>query len=526
MSQPAASRPPLAGLLSVGGLTLVSRVLGLARDIGMAAAFGGGPVLDAFTVAFRLPNLTRRLFGEGAFSAAFLPVFVRELRAGGTPAAWRIATAVFVLLAIGLTVLTAVAEAGLWLTWGWTASPETRLLVSLTAVLFPYQIALCIAAQAAAVLHAFDRFALPAILPVVMNLAWLAALVCLVPRLNSIAGAHAVAAAVTLSGLLQLGLILPALRGVGFEYVWEPAAARPAVREILAALAPVLLGLSVTEINGLADSLFAWLLTAETGTTPTAWQPLHSGTAAALYLGQRLYQFPLGVFGVALGTVLFPRLARHAAAGRLTDLRDDLTMGLSLSIAVGVPASVGLLLLASPLSVAFFRHGAFDAADAARTAAAVAAYAAGIWAYIALLIAHRGFYAVGDRLTPLYMGCASALVNLLLNTTLVWKYGATGLAAATSLAAAGQLGLLLFALHRRGLAPGWLHLGATATRAALATAAMAVACVLLRDAPFYPPGTVGQLLAVLVPLSGGAAVYAAAATLLGLGDLRQLLPRR
>ncbi|MDQ3332983.1 MAG: hypothetical protein M3552_20425, partial [Planctomycetota bacterium] len=273
---------PLAGLLRVSGLTFVSRIFGLVRDAAMAAAFGNGPILDAFTVAFRLPNVTRRLFGEAAFSTAFLPVFVRELHEGGRDAGWKLATAILVVTAASVTAITIVAEVALLAFWSVTDSAETALLLGLTATLFPYQIFLCIAAQAAAVLHAYGRFTLPAMLPILGNVIWLIVLAVVMATVSSDVGrVYAVSAGVVLAGATQFLFTLPALRWLGFRFLWDWPAARPRVREISLAILPVLAGLSVMEMNSLADGFFAWLLTApaDAVTVDTLRYPLEPGTA-------------------------------------------------------------------------------------------------------------------------------------------------------------------------------------------------------------------------------------------------------
>jgi putative peptidoglycan lipid II flippase len=524
----AVSSRPLAGVLRVSGLTLISRVFGLIRDAAMAAAFGNGPVLDAFSVAFRLPNVTRRLFGEAAFSTAFLPVFVQELHEGGRDAGWKLATAILVVTAAAVTTVTLVAEVVVLAWWSVETSPETSLLLGLVAVLFPYQIFLCIAAQAAAVLHAYGRFALPAILPIVGNIVWLAVLAAALRFFESdVVRIYVVSTGVVLAGAVQFALSLPALKWLGFQFRWDWAAARPRVRQVAFAVLPVLAGLSVNELNSLADGFFAWLLTppADAVSANLARYPLAPGSAAALYLGQRLYQFPLGVFGVALGTVLFPQLARHAAAGRTAALRDDLALGLKLALAIGMPASVGLMLTAGPLVDALFRYGQFDAGDAAQTAAAIAGYSVGVWAYIALLIINRGFYAVGDRMAPLKAGMIATVFNVAISIGMAWPFGATGLAAGTSLAAIVQVGISLMALRHHQLAPRLETVWPTVVKSAAATFAMAAACLALRQL-IWSDDLAGRALSLAVPVAGGAGVYLATAKIVSLDEVWLLIPGR
>ncbi len=364
-----------------GSSTLASRVLGMFREIASARLFGLGPVWDAFSFAFVIPNLSRRLFGEGALSAAFLPVFARQMESDPKPrwATIRVATRqppVFSgLLSAFLTGLVLFGELLLWgLSYVYAGHAETQLMLGLTAVMLPYALLICLAAQVTAVLHALGHFTWPALVPVVLNLCWIASIWLVDPLFdpNRVAQVYALAVCIVVAGVLQLGAC-NGRRCVGFGFRvdrrWKLI--RPAVREIVRAMLPVTLGLSITQINTVLDRLIAWSLTA-----PVAGEavralpgglahPLAPGAVSALYFGERIYQFPLGVFGVALGTVLFPLLSRHAARGELGRVRDDLSLGLRLVIAIGLPASAGLALVAEPLMRLLFQHGDFTAADTA-----------------------------------------------------------------------------------------------------------------------------------------------------------------
>lgn len=527
-----------SGLRVVSLFTLLSRVLGLVRDVGMAALFGNGAVLDAFSVAFRVPNLSRRLFGEGALTAAFLPVFVREMEHEGRESAWKLASAVFTALAVALVVLVLLGELALWgasVLWG--SSPEAGLLISLTALMLPYLILICLAAQVSAVLHALGHFTWPALLPVLLNLVWLAGLWWVAPQFDSkTAQIYVVSACVLVGGCLQLAAPLPTLfrlrrdRSARTTH-HSPFTSHHRVREIARAMLPILVGLSVTQINTLADSLIAWGFSQpaagpERMSLPgePAW-PMQTGTASALYFGQRMYQFPLGVFGVALGTVLFPLLSRHAGRGRLDLLRDDLSLGLRLVIAVGLPASVGLVLLAEPLTALLFQHGEFDAEDARQTAAMIAAYGVGVWAYSGLLIIHRGYYAIGDRQTPLRIGLVAVALNLVLNFTLIWPLGGEGLALATSVSAIVQVAAATWFIQARIGRVGWGGLTGSFARAAAATGIMAAVC-LLALAALEPSGSLsGRAIRVIVPVTCAILTYFAAAKVLKLDEVWLLFRR-
>ena len=249
-----------SGLRIVSVLTLLSRILGLVRDIGMATVFGGGALFDAFTVAFRIPNLARRLFGEGALTTAFLPAFVRERQQNGVQSSWQLASAVLILLAVllgGMVLVADVALAGVLVAFAW--SEEARLLISLTAIMFPYLVLICMATQISAILNALEHFAVPAVLPVALNVAWIAAIWGVCPLFESAdTQIHAIAISVVVGGVIQLGIAWPTLRRFGFRFAPNWRDANDKVKDIGRGMVPILLGLSITQLNTLADSLIAW----------------------------------------------------------------------------------------------------------------------------------------------------------------------------------------------------------------------------------------------------------------------------
>ncbi len=514
--------------------TIVSRVLGLLRDQAMGAIFGAGPILDSFTVAFRLPNLARVLLGEGALTTAFLPVFVKELNEEGQESAARTMWAVFVVLMAVLCGGAVVTEGLLWgIGWVFELSDQARLLRNLTALLLPYVILICLAAQLSAVLNALGQFLWPALVPVVLNVAWLAALWCLVPlwpdATNQI---YVTALVVVVAGGLQLVFPLPALSRCGFGYRSDWRLALGRVWQIARDMLPVVIGLSITQINAVLDSFVAWGFTQPVGGGPlmplpgSPPYPLAAGTATALYLGQRLYQFPLGVFGVALGTVLFPLLTMHAQRGESDKLRADLSLGVRLVLAIGIPASVGLVLVAHPLATLFFQYGKFDAEDARQTGDMIACYGSGVWAYCGLLILQRGFYAVEDRLTPMYVGLGALLLNVVLNVSLIWPLGGRGLAISTALVAAIQCLVTAWLLQRRVGSLLWSEITVTLTKTAIAAGAMAVVCWLLLQGESGNGGLTSRGLKLALPLVVGSAAYFGVAWLVRLREPWMLLSSR
>ncbi len=492
----------------------------------MGAIFGAGPILDAFTVAFRLPNLARVLLGEGAMTTAFLPVFVKELNDGGRESAARTTWAVFVVLASVLCGGVIVAECLLWgIGFVFELSDQARLLRNLTALLLPYVVLICLAAQLSAVLNALGRFLWPALVPVVLNVAWLAALWCLVPLWpDATRQIYVTALVVVVAGGLQLLFPLPALASNGFGYRSDWGAALNQVWKIARDMLPVVIGLSVTQLNAVLDSFVAWGFTQPAGSGPlmplpgSPAYPLTEGTATALYLGQRLYQFPLGVFGVALGTVLFPLLTSHAQRGETDKLRADLSLGVRLVLAIGIPASVGLMLIAHPLATLFFQYGKFDAEAARQTGDMIACYSSGVWAYCGLLILQRGFYATGDRLTPMYVGLWALLLNVVLNVSLIWPLGGRGLALSTALVAAIQCLVTAWLLQRRVGLLHWSEIGATFTKTTIAAGAMAVVCWSSLQVALNYESLASRSIKLALPLAAGSATFFIVAWLLRLRE--------
>lgn len=526
-----------AGLRIVSLCTLLSRVLGLAREMAMAALFGNGRVLDAFTVAFAIPNLARSLFGEGALSTAFLPLLVREKERHGQEAANRLATAVFAWVVLGLSAVVAAVEILLaGVLWLLPLSSEWRLWFTLTAVMLPYLPLICLTAQIGAVLNAAGRFAWPALLPVFFNLCSLAA-IAWVQRQDWMAESQALGLAffVVATGAVQVVVPWPQLLRVGFRFDRRWREAKDRVRELAQVMIPIVLGLSITQLNTVCDRMIAFgfsrpetvaaLLDDERiETTNTDWRPLEAGTASALNQGQRLYQFPLGLLGVALGTVIFPLLTRHAERGELQALRDDLSLGLRLVMVIGLPASAGLWLLSDVLSVVIFQRGQFSPADARQTSEMIAAYGVGVWAFCGLLIVQRGFYAIGDRRTPLRIGMLVMCVNLALNLSLIWKLGGQSLALSTSLCGVLQFGLCLQKIQKPlGRLP-WKSLVSNATRAGLASAAMlGVGWWTLRVSSVGASTPKLQLMPLLVTLLASVSAYALLAFALRLDEFWMLL---
>ena len=526
-------RKLIAGLRVTSLWTLTSRMLGMVRDMATAALLGlsGSGVMDAFVIAFRIPNLFRRLFGEGALAASYLPVLTEKLESDRHDA-WRLVSVALTLFAIVLAGLVVVGELVCLVAWYFRGGdPELALLIGLTAMLLPYVLFICIAAQISATLHALGRFGLPAFIPIVLNIAWIVAAVFIAPTVSDdkATQAYVLAAAVLVGGLCQLGVQLPLLYRFGFRYDFNWSRSRAAIAQIVTSMLPMLVGLAITQINTLMDSVIAFVLSAAPGEAgPIAWlgdvvdYPMQQGAAAAIYYGERLYQFPVGILGVAVATVIFPLLSRHAARKEFDRIGPDLSIGLRLVMFLSIPAAAGLVLLAEPIARLLFERGEFTGDDAERTARMIRGYGPGVWAYCALPVVIRGFYALGNRTTPVRIGAGMVLLNLMLNLTLVWSLAEVGLAVATATSAGLQVVLLMVIFSRRFGSLDWPRLGKTLVRAVVASAAMVAVGYPLIGLLAEGPDLTTRLLRVLLPLAGCIVVYSIVYALLRGPELRML----
>ncbi|MHC4481274.1 MAG: murein biosynthesis integral membrane protein MurJ [Planctomycetota bacterium] len=517
----------------ISGLTLLSRVLGLVRDCVCAALFGAGMVWDAFSFAFRVPNLFRRLFGEGALSAAFVPAFTEHLELRGEEEAWRLAGRIAGALATVLVGLLVAAELAVWGVRGLLdLDPRWRLALALTAVTLPYMVLICLTALAGAALHSLRHFAAPALAPVVLNVCWIAAAAGVAPLVSSDPAVqiYVVAGAIPLAGVLQLALQAVALGGRGFR--WRPSlqVLHPDVRRIGRAMAPVALGMAALQINVLLDSVIAISLagppgepTFRIGSALVAY-PMQIGANSVLYYAGRLMQFPLGVFGIAVATAAFPALSRHAARKDWQGFSDSLRRSLGSVLFIGIPASVGLILVRYPAIELIFQHGAFTPEMTARTARVLFAYAAAVWAYCALHVLTRAFYGLKEAALPAKLAACMVAVNLVLNLTFVWPLGEAGLALATALCAVAQSAVLYWLLMRRLRSRPTRRLLVTLCKTVAATALMALACrMALHLLPAEAGGTAARTVRLLVPVAVGGLAYAGTAAALGTAELRDLL---
>lgn len=498
----------LGRILSVGGWTLVSRVTGFARDVATAAIVGAGPVADAFVVAFRLPNHFRAIFGEGAFNAAFIPVYgtIREER--GEDAARLFADRIFTLMLVVQVALLALAWTFMPVFVGLLApglSPEVfALAVTLTRITFPYLLLITLVTLLSAVLNAHDRFWAAAAAPILLNLSMLAALA--VAWLFPSAG-HALAVGVSVSGILQLALVwIDARRARLAPRLGRPGG-DPQISRFFRRLGPAIAGSAGVQIAMFADTIIA-------STLPT-------GALASLYYAERLYQLPLGVVGIAAGTVLLPTMSRLVAAGDPAGAQAAQNRAVGFTLALAAPCAVAFLVLPDLVVTALFARGAFDAEAARRAADVLAAYAVGLPAAVILRSTTAAFFARGDTATPLYATLLGYGANVALKIALIGPYGVAGLALATSAGAWINVGLLWMLAGRKGYARPSPALGKVLTAVVVAAAVLAGGWWWSRApavAAASGTGPVRDLVALAMLGTAGLAVYGVVL----LGSLRLL----
>ena len=501
----------------VGVFTFLSRILGLARDMLIANFFGSGMSADAFFVAFRIPNLLRRLFAEGSFSVAFIPVFTEYLQTRTREEAFLLARVVLTFLVL---VLTAVTILGIVLSplivriiapgFG-GAGEKYALTVLLTRIMFPYIFLVSVFALFMGILNSLKHFAAPAMAPVFLNLSMIAALLLLAPYMRT--PTVALAIGVIGGGILQLALQIPFLmdKGLSFAPKWNPG--HPALKKIGMLMLPTIFGSAIYQINQLVGTLLASLL--------------REGSISYLYYADRLIQFPLGVFAIAISTAVLPSLSREAADGDFDRLKETLSHALRLTMFITIPSMVGLIVLREPIVRLLFQRGAFDSFTTIMTARALLYYSLGLWAFAALRVFVSAFYSLQDTKTPVKVAVVAMVLNFVFSVILMrtpLQHG--GLALALSLASTLQLCMLIFLLRRRlGGIEGRVVVGSMA-RSFLSSLAMGV-CVYFLASKFLA-GNVARdafalALGVLIVVCAGLAVYFISAKLLGSKELSDLM---
>jgi len=513
---------------TVSGFTVLSRIVGLARDLVTVRVFGDTAIGSAFAAAFAIPNLFRRLFGEGALTAAFLPAYARHLKAD-PGLAHALATLVVGLLAAGTGAVALAGSAGvLALVFALPPQSERVLSLLLIVVMLPYMPLICVGAILGGMLQAHGRFAPWAAAPIILNACILAVALPFFAADNpDPAGwAFRIGLAVVAAGVVQVVWSLWMLRGRAH---WTPRVRNAAAetRALFARMLPALVGLGTLQLNAMLDTLIAMWPNWVGPTIAGMPYPLDPASNSILFYAQRLYQFPLGVFGIAVATVVFPELARRAEdrPGFARTLRH----GLRLSLFIALPASVGLALVRDDLIRTVFTGAGngFSDAGADRAAAVLLGYAVAVWSYSLVHVATRAFYAAGDTTTPMRLAFVTVALNLALNMLLIWPLAEAGLAWSTAIASIVQYILLARIAGRRLLAEPVLDHDTRRSfvRTLGTTIAMGLAVWAIAAAWPARDSWGSHALALAVCVAAGGVVYLAAARLVGAPELRWLLAR-
>lgn len=447
--------------------TLGSRLAGLGREILFSYFFSTGELLSAFRIAFVIPNLARRLFGEGALSAAVVPVLTRSLRENGEDSSKNLVGSLLAVLAVILGSLTLLAEL-MVLVWRLIQDDPA---IRLTAFTLPYMPMICAVALLSGVLNVRGSFAAPAAAPILFNLIVIGAtlVASFGAGLEGTALMDVLCLSVLAGGVAQLVLVTLALHRTGFFPRWGEGLRHPQVRAVFLLMAPMFLGLSAVQVNTFLDSIIAYLFIVVDG---------ERVGPAVLGYAQFLYQFPLGVFGIGLATAIFPHLSAKAADGDRLGLADAFQRGLRLSLFVALPAAVGLAFVARPLIAALYQRNEFTSEDTERVAGALICYSLGLAAYFAQHVVIRTYYALHDSKTPARIALYMVVANLGLNLVLVFPLQERGLALSTALTAYMQLLWLSVRLKRLAPEVQWRPVAASLIRSLVASTMMAAALAL------------------------------------------------
>jgi putative peptidoglycan lipid II flippase len=510
----------LPGMFKTGAGTLASRILGLVREVFTSRFFGAGVAMDMFVIAFRVPNLFRALFGEGALNASFVPVFTREsLDPAGDARR---------LLNVVMTALTALLMAitfAVWLLCGAAMFsgllPEKwRLFCLLLMILMPYLPLICLTALQGAALNVKGHFLRPAFAPTIMNLCWIVAIVLLklgrVTDLNL--GVTTLAVGVLISGVLQFAWQAVMLRrcALHFRLVWDLA--HPGLRRIVQLTLPVVVGVSVVQINTFVDSLFAQFCVRD------------AGANSALWYGNNLMQFPLGVLGTALATAVLPALAHHETVGDRKAFVGALGLSLRTAFFVSLPCVAATVALSAPIVRVLYQGGKFDATATARTAAVFLCFTVGLWAFCGVQVLARGFYAQQDTRTPRRIAVMMVGANFILNAILVWPMREAGLALASSICGVGNMTLLWVHLRRKIGPFGGRAVAVSAMKSAAAAAVAGFAgygafygTLRAVGGPAASPRAWPQILALSCGLAAVCAAFLLAAWVLRSTELREFI---
>lgn len=503
----------------IGGFTMMSRALGLVRDVLMGAFFGTSLYMSAFVVAFTIPNLFRRLFGEGALASSFIPIFIETREKEGDEAAWTMARRV---LSLAMVVFSVIVLLGVGIAWAGSSldffSEKWRMIFALSRVMFPYMMFICLAALFMGVLNSLHHFKVPAFAPCLLNICWIVTILLICPYVseNPVTRIYAVAWAVLVAGVLQMLAQLPVLQKKGFRPRFELKWDDEKIHRMLLLMGPAAFGMAVTQLNVVVDRLLAM------------W--VGDYAPAALFYAERLVYFPLGIFATSLGTVLLPAFSGFAARGELGEMRSTAERSLRHLLFVMLPAAVGLGVMAPYIFGAVFQQGKFDSTSTWMSAVALQCYAPGLVIFSLAKVVVPAFYSMQDTKTPVKVGMLALALNITLNITFILTlpqaYKHAGIALGTVLAEAFSSLVLLRTLQQRVGRIGWRNVGGTFGRALFAAAAMFAVLY------FFVPaigtatagwGKLGQIVTLGAGVVGGGLTYFAIICMMRAPEMREIL---
>ena len=428
------------------------------RDMSFAHFLGAGGVMDSWVIAFQIPNLSRRLFGEGAASASLMPVYRRQLEEDPQGAA-KLANTVVTVIFVLLSAIVLISWLGLSVyTFSFAKNSETKIMLSLVSVMLPYMVMICTVAILAGILNTHKHFVSPAVAPILLNIFIISAVLVTgwafsIPPVKQV---FVIAAAVLAAGLAQIAIQVPALRAksVIVRPAWDIHS--QSFRRVIFLMAPMIIGITATQLNTLADTWIARFFSgsAEKGDFLTLLgmqlkYPLWDGAVSHLYYSQRLYQFPLGVLGISLATAIFPVMSSDVAKNDFDALKKTISQAAKGAVFISIPAIAGLILVAKPLVSVVFERGVFSAVDTQATARILLFYALGLCGFFSQQILARGFYAMQDSAIPMRSALIAVGINIVLNLTLIWFMGTAGLALSTAICSYLQVIILIIALRKK-----------------------------------------------------------------------------
>lgn len=500
-------------IATVSGFTLLSRLLGFCRDILIAGMLGAGGMADAFFVAFKFPNLFRRLFGEGAFSAAFIPLLAGDIEKRGMDAAREFAARAMSMLILITGFLVAVIE--ILMPWamyvfapGFAENPEKfELAVELSRITFPYLAFISAVALMSGVMNTLHRYAAAAAAPIILNICLIAALLGLAPVTET--PTHALAWGVAIAGVAQFLMLVIACKRVGFAIKWQMPRVDDRIKLLGKRMIPGMIGAGVYQINLLIDTMLASLVS--------------DGAVSWLYYADRVQQLPLGVIGIAIGTALLPTLSRQLQGDDAKTAMYSQNRGIEIALLLTLPAAIALGVMGLPVINVLFERGAFGAEETLMTGMALTVFAFGLPASVLVKVLAPGFFAREDTKTPIRIGISCMVLNIILIVVLMPWFGHLGIAAATSVSVWVNATSLGFILHRRGDLTFDARLARRIPRILVASALMGSALWFAINAFWQNDAlSITRIITMAVIVTGGMAVYAIAAQLLGATSFSEL----